>query len=323
MIYTSDSRRIIVASILDSVDQRTKLAGHNRMELLLFRLGSRQVFGINVFKVQEVIQCPPLTSVPNASPVVKGIANMRGRTITVMDLAMCIGKKPIEDENAYIIITEYNRKIQGFLVTMVDRIINVNWDSIMPPPRGTGKSSYMTAVTQVDDELVEIIDVEKVLAEVVGSNDLISDEKSEEISSSHKDINKIMVVDDSSVARNQIKRTLDQMDYECVMAKNGKEALVMLQGWAEEGSVDEHISMIISDVEMPEMDGYTLTTEIRRDPRLQHLYIMLHTSLSGVFNNAMVEQVGADRFIAKFNPDELADGVMAALDEVQRRSSAA
>ena len=312
-----------MASILDSVDQRTKLAGHNRLELLLFHLGGKQVFGINVFKVQEVIQCPPLTLVPNAHHVVRGIANMRGKTITVMDLAMCVGKRPIDDDNAFVIITEYNRKVQGFLVSMVDRIVNVNWDQIMPPPKATGKGSYMTAVTEIDSELVEIIDVEKVLAEVVGTDETISEEVTEAITGSHQTVNKIMVVDDSSVARNQIKRTLDQMDYECVMAKNGAQALQMLKEWAKAGTLDDEISMIISDVEMPEMDGYTLTTEIRRDPKLAHLYILLHTSLSGVFNNAMVDQVGANRFIAKFNPDELANGVMAALDDVQSRSSAA
>jgi two-component system chemotaxis response regulator CheV len=312
-----------VASILDSVDQRTKLAGHNRLELLMFHLGGKQVFGINVFKVQEVIQCPPLTKVPNAHPVVRGIANMRGKTITVMDLAMCVGKKPIDGENAFVIITEYNRKVQGFMVSMVDRIINVNWDQILPPPKATGKGSYMTAVTEIENELVEIIDVEKVMAEVAGTEEAISDEITEAIGKSHKVVNKIMVVDDSSVARNQIKRTLDQMDYECVMAKNGAQALQMLKDWSKAGVLDDEISMIISDVEMPEMDGYTLATEIRRDPKLAHLYILLHTSLSGVFNNAMVEQVGADRFIAKFNPDELANGVMAALEDVQSRSSAA
>ncbi len=312
-----------MASILDSVDQRTKLAGHNRLELLMFHLGGKQVFGINVFKVQEVIQCPPLTRVPNAHPVVRGIANMRGKTITVMDLAMCVGKRPIDEKEAFVIITEYNRKVQGFLVSMVDRIINVNWDQIQPPPKATGKGSYMTAVTEIDSELVEIIDVEKVLAEVVGTDEEISEELSSTISEQRKEVNKILVVDDSSVARNQIKRTLDQMDYECVMAKNGAQALRMLKEWAKAGTLDDEISMIISDVEMPEMDGYTLTTEIRKDPKLAHLYILLHTSLSGVFNNAMVEQVGANRFIAKFNPDELANGVMAALDDVQRRSTAA
>ena len=90
-----------MAGVLDGVDMRTKLAGHNRLELLLFRLGGRQRFGINVFKVQEVIQCPPLTSVPQSHPVVLGIANMRGRTIAVMDLASAIEPAPASLRHDY------------------------------------------------------------------------------------------------------------------------------------------------------------------------------------------------------------------------------
>ncbi|MCB1726817.1 MAG: purine-binding chemotaxis protein CheW, partial [Gammaproteobacteria bacterium] len=117
-----------MAGVLDGVDMRTKLAGHNRLELLLFRLGGRQRFGINVFKVQEVIQCPPLTVVPQSHPVVLGIANMRGKTIAIMDLAMAIGAPALGDpRDRFVIVTEYNRKVQGFLVDSVDRIVNMNW----------------------------------------------------------------------------------------------------------------------------------------------------------------------------------------------------
>ncbi len=149
-----------MAGILGGVDLRTQLAGHNRLELLLFRLGGRQCYGINVFKVQEVIHCPPLTRGPQVHPVVKGITNMRGNTITIMDLSMAIGGPPLEDyEHKFTIITEYNRCVQGFLVDSVDRIINMNWQDILPPPRGAAEETYMTAVTQTGDELIGIIDV--------------------------------------------------------------------------------------------------------------------------------------------------------------------
>jgi len=311
-----------MASLLDSVDQRTRLAGHNRLELLLFRLGGEQIFGINVFKVREVVPCPPLTRMPNANRVVCGIAHMRGRTISVLDMGSAIGHAPVQDPRAcYVIVTEYNRRVQGFLVTAVDRIVNMNWEEILPPPRGSALRSYLTAVTRVDDRLVEIIDVEKVLAEVVGQEVDISDS----VRAGAKDTKptRILVVDDSSVARNQVKRTLEQIGLECILARNGREALQMLVGWAEDGSLAEQIAMVISDVEMPEMDGYTLTTEIRKHPGLQQLYVLLHTSLSGVFNNAMIEKVGANRFIAKFDPDELAGGVIAALEHGEACAAAA
>lgn len=307
-----------MAGLLDSVDMRTQLAGHNRLELLLFRLGGRQQFGINVFKVQEVIQCPPLTKLPNANPVIRGVANMRGKTISVMDLAQAIGMRPVENyQDAFIVIAEYNRTTQGFLVSSVDRIINMNWDDIMPPPKATGRSSYLTAVTKIDNELVEIIDVEQVMSEVTGSMVEVSDSVAGDLSSNSNRVKRILVADDSVVARNQVKRTLEQIGYEAVLAKSGRDALEQLKEMASQGPVEEQIALVISDIEMPEMDGYTLTTELRRDPELKDLYIMLHTSLSGVFNNAMVEKVGANRFIAKFNADELATSVMEAISDIQ------
>ncbi len=294
-----------MSGVLAGVDQRTQLAGHNRMELLLFRLAGRQRYGINVFKVQEVITCPSLTEVPGSSPVVRGIANMRGKTITVMDLSMSIGGPSLGDtENRFVIITEYNRRVQGFLVGSVDRIVNINWDQILPPPKGLTDDSYMTAVTQIDDELVEIIDVEKVMKEVIGGQEEISDGVIDE--AVKEQVQHVLVVDDSSVARKQIKRVLDRLAVETTICNNGKEAYDQLQEWVAEGkNLKQWLSLVISDVEMPVMDGYALTTAIRNNAALQDLHVILHTSLSGVFNQAMIEKVGADAFIAKFEPDEL------------------
>ncbi|MCX8048207.1 MAG: chemotaxis protein CheV [Methylohalobius sp.] len=295
-----------MTSILASVDQRTKLAGHNRMELLLFRLQGNQRFGINVFKVKEVIACPPLTQVPEAHPVMCGLAHLRGRTISILDLALGIGYPPTpRNGSGYVIVTEYNRSIQGFLVGRVDRIINLGWQQILPPPKGAGRNSYLTAVTEFESELIEIIDVEKILQEITGASEEVSAgviESTLETQGQH-----ILVVDDSLVARNQVKRVLDQLGVTATLAKDGEEAWQLLTNWIAEGKdLTQFLSMIISDIEMPRMDGYTLTTKIREHPQTNQLYVLLHTSLSGVFNQAMVEKVGADRFLAKFSPDELA-----------------
>ncbi len=312
-----------MASVMDAVDQRTQLAGHNRLELLTFRLGRRQRFGINVFKIQEVVQCPPLTQIPQAHSVVRGVATMRGKTIPVIDLRMAIGGPPTEKlDGCFMIVTEYNRSVQAFLVSGVERIVNLTWEEILPPPKGAGRNSYLTAVTNIDNELVEILDVEKVLSEVTCASTEVSPEVLENvddlISQQH-----ILVADDSSVARNQIKRTLDQLGIGCTLVNNGREALETLKQWATTG--DERLkklAMLISDIEMPEMDGYTLTTEIRKDPRLEDIFIMLHTSLSGTFNENMVKKVGADRFIPKFKPDELATDVLEFVREVIERKVA-
>ena len=313
-----------MAGILDGVDMRTQLAGHNRLELLLFYLGGRQRYGINVFKVQEVVQCPPLTQVPQAHPVVRGIANMRGKTITIMDLSMAIGGPPLSDyKDKFTIITEYNRKIQGFLVDSVDRIINMNWQDILPPPKGAAEGTYMTAVTQVENELVEIIDVEKVLKEVVGGQDDVSEgiieDRSEDAKPHH-----VLLVDDSSVARKQVTRVLEQMGVEYTACKDGKEAHEQLKSWINEGKdVEEMISLVISDVEMPRMDGYSLTKAIRENPALANLHVILHTSLSGVFNKTMVAKVGANDFLPKWEPDTLAMMVQEHLRQHDEERSAA
>ncbi|MEC4726534.1 chemotaxis protein CheV [Shewanella sp. D64] len=300
-----------MSSILESVNKRTQLVGANRLELLLFKLNGRQRFGINVFKVKEVLQCPPLTSLPKLNPFVKGVAHIRGATISVIDLSAATGGRPIENiDGCFIIISEYNRSIQGFLVRSVERIINMNWEAIMPPPEGSGKYSYLTAVTEIEGELVEILDVEKILDEISPVKTEISQELSESLTIDKEQYFHIMVIDDSAVARKQIIRALEALGLQIDTAIDGKDALNKLTKMAEEmDDVSKEIPLIISDIEMPEMDGYTLTAEIRDNPKLKDIKIVLHTSLSGVFNQAMVEKVGADDFIAKFNPDELAAAV--------------
>ena len=313
-----------MSSVLASVDQRTQLAGHNRLEILMFTLGSNQRFGLNVFKIQEVIKCPPLSVLPHSHPVVRGVATMRGKTIPVLDLSKAIGRRPLADAvGNYVIITEFNRTVQGFLVKAVDRIVNMNWEQILPPPKGAGREHYLTAVTEVDGTMVEIIDVEKVLSEVIGMPENISQEILTSAATAHREGGEqphILVADDSMVARNQIKRTLDQLGISSTLAPDGKKALDLLLQWAEhEPERLSSLTMLISDVEMPEMDGYTLTTKLRGDPRLKDIFVLLHTSLSGVFNNAMVEKVGANQFIAKFKPDFLADAVLKQVEAKHQR----
>lgn len=306
-----------MSSILDSVNQRTQLVGQNRLELLLFRLNSRQRFGINVFKVREVLQCPKLTRMPKLNSLVRGVAHIRGKTISVIDLSMATGGKRIENvENSFIIISEYNRSVQGFLVGSVERIVNTNWDAILPPPQGTGDASYLTAVTEIENELIEILDVEKILNEISPLSTDVSDAVKENLSTVGNENKIIFIADDSSVARNQVKKALMNIGLEIEMAKNGKEALDRLKELAAEtGNINDKVALLVSDIEMPEMDGYTLTAEIRNDPKLAKLKVVLHTSLSGVFNQAMVAKVGADDFLAKFQPDELATSVQQWLEK--------
>ncbi|MDX1392497.1 MAG: response regulator, partial [Rheinheimera sp.] len=206
---------------------------------------------------------------------------------------------------------EYNRHTQGFLVSGVDRIVNTNWDQIMPPPKGAGAGHYLTAVTEIEGKLVQIIDVEKVFAEITPINEDVSEDvKSKATQRDFKDLI-VLVADDSAVARNQVKRALTSIGIQVELVNDGKLALDWLNAKAEElgGDISNKVPLLISDIEMPEMDGYTLTAELKADPKLRNMHVILHSSLSGVFNEAMVKKVGADQFIAKFHPDELVSAV--------------
>jgi len=300
-----------MAGVMDSVNQRTQLVGQNRLELLLFRLAGTQLYGINVFKVKEVLQCPKLTILPRLNPVVRGVAHIRGGTLPIIDLNKATGGPGLDDlSTAFVIITEYNYRVQGFLVRSVERIVNMNWSDIHPPPRGTGRDHYLTAVTRVDDMMVEIIDVEKILAEVVPTVETITEGVIDDATHPEALARKVLIVDDSSVARKQVMRCLQEVGVEVVALNDGRQALNWLRDLVETGAGVSDLLMMVSDIEMPEMDGYTLTAEVRNDSRMAGLHILLHTSLSGVFNQAMVKKVGADDFLAKFKPDELAQRVI-------------
>jgi two-component system chemotaxis response regulator CheV len=277
-------------------------------------LNSRQVFAINVFKVREVIKVPPLTKMPGSHHHITGVASLRGVSVPVIDLRAAIGFPPsrLDNQEENLIITEYNRTVQGFLVGQVRNIINTAWTEIQPPPKTAGRANYLTAITQIKDskgsEIVEIIDVEKVLAQIIDYDISISEGVLDNNLVNEMVGRNVLIVDDSSTARSQVKGTLSQLGLNIIECRDGLEALNLLKSWSDEGkNVVEELLLMITDAEMPEMDGYKLTHEVRSDPRMKDLYITLNTSLSGSFNEAMVEKVGCDRFISKFQPDLLVE----------------
>lgn len=297
-----------MAGLLDTVDARTQLVGENRLELLMFKLRRGQLFAINVFKVQEVQMMPKLTLIPQRHPVVCGVTHVRGQTIPVIDLSKAIGMKPLDNpEDCNIIIAEYNMTVQAFMVKSVDRIVNMNWEEIMPPPKGAGRNHFLTAITKVDNSLVEIIDVEKVLAQLL---DYRTDVSESVLDHSIKEMAKgmeVLLVDDSMTGLSQAKSTLECLGLKVTCCSDGSKALRLLKNLISKGvNIYDKFALLVTDAEMPEMDGYRLTTEVRNDPHMKDLFIILHTSLSGSFNNAMTKKVGCDHFLSKFQPDELA-----------------
>ena len=305
-----------MSTILASVNQRTQLVGENRLELLMFKLGTRHTFALNVFKIREVITLPKVNQLPGSHPSIKGVINNRGKSIPIIDLRASINMPGCADdyETKNVIITEYNRSVQGFLIGQIVNIVNTYWNEIQPPPSTAGKNHFLTAITRVKngdkEDLVEIIDVEKVLADIIEYDVQISPELLESEITDKLNGQQVLVVDDSSVARKQIRDTLAQVGITTIEQDNGKRALDLLRSWADEGVIiDEKILMMFTDAEMPEMDGYRLTSEIRQDDRMKDLYIALNTSLSGNFNQAMVDKVGCNKLISKFQPNKLVEVV--------------
>ena len=297
-------------ALLESVERHTRLAGHNRVAMLLFRLGDAQLFGINVFKVREVLRRPPLERMPGAHDLIAGSCDYRGQTIAVIDLAAALGYPPLRDvASAHLLVTEFSRSVQGFLVADLKHMVHCDGAALVAPEPALGFGSRVNAITRVDGALVAVVDVEHVLASIHGTPGELSAHMLRAVGGHPMHPRRALVVDDSLVARRQIEGVFRQMGIECVMAEDGVKALEKLE---ELCAVDpaERVQLVVSDIEMPQMDGYALTRAIRETPALRGLKVVLHSSISGMFNEAMVKEVAADRFIAKFQPDLLAQAVL-------------
>ena len=289
----------------------------NRLELLLFYLGGKRRFAINVLKVKEVIPCPPLHQLPSPNANVLGVAEMRGVTLPIIDMAKAISStnRILSEEQiaqGSVITTEISRSHQGFWISGVDKIVLCDWQNISPPAHGTGVSNYTTGVTLIDDELVQLIDIEKVLGEVLG----IETAHTEELNISQSKLEAvygklIMIVDDSSMAMKQTISELERLGLQHITAYDGKAALKILTDYQNgHPHTMEPIDMIISDIEMPEMDGYTFVTNLRQLSKFKHIHVLMHTSLNGIMNMQKAIASGADDVLTKFAPDELVEKIV-------------
>lgn len=282
---------------------------NNRQGMLLFHLMGPQRFAIATLKVREIVPMQNLTQLPHSHGAVLGAATLRGETLAVVDLARAIGyPAPTAEERkqCHIIITEFSRRKTGFVVRNIDRIHEVDWREIAPPPRSLGRNAYITGVLRINEHLVEIIDIERVLEEIEpqkARGQLVVDEQLRETLARKG----VMLVDDSRVARKQIASALDAHKVPYFMANDGEEALHFLEQMANEGSP---IGIIVSDIEMPRMDGYHLTEAVRRDPKLRGAYIILHTSLSSQISLDRAQEIGANEALTKFEADELLTAII-------------
>ena len=290
------------SGMLDAVDARTSLAGSNKMEILLFSIGSNEVFGINVFKVKEVTRGVRITKTPNMPNGVDGIVSLRGHVMPVLNLSRFMNLGDPGQQNV-MMVAEYNRHVLGFLVKDVDRIIRVDWDKVRAAEgMMSGNSHLITAITELPNgTLVSILDVEQIMASAFGEAVVGEVEK---VEGGHE--KSVFFVDDSSVARKKIAEVLDKMGVKNIQAHNGLEAWGRLKGLADTAynagkDLHDQVQVILVDAEMPEMDGYVLTQHIKSDRRFDNIPVVMHSSLSSEANRSMGKRVGVDYYVAKFD----------------------
>ena len=306
-----------MSDLLRRIDARTKLAGANKLEILLFTLGTDQMsgrketFGINVFKVREVMRIPEITRAPEMPASVEGMVSLRGVLVPVIDLAKYIGIST-DTPPSIMIVTEYNGQTQGFLVGEVDTILRIDWSEMkVPPPMLTAQmGGLVTAVSELQDKrLVMMLDVEKILSDTTNIDDSHLFEVLEPIGRPDRTV---FYADDSSVARSQVARTLEAIGVKGIAAINGKQAWEDLQKIAAQAdmagrAVTDYVQLVLTDVEMPEMDGYVLTKNIKSDPRFKGIPVLMHSSLSTDSNKNIGISVGVDEYVPKFEPHRLAE----------------
>ena len=315
-----------MSNVLKEVDERSRLAGTNKFELLLFRLGvdpggRNEIFGINVFKVREALVMPAITAMPGAPRHVLGVANIRGQIVPVIDLPAVVGCTP--KALNILIVTEYERSVQGFAVEEVDEITRLDWSRVLSA-EANAVGGMVTSIARLDGDdaqqsrLALVLDVEKVLRDVLPSR--VPEVNTAQIGQglSLPPGSVILAADDSFVARSQIEKVLQALHVPYVMTKTGKEAWEKLQSMANDARAEglepkDKVAAVLTDLEMPEMDGFTLTKTIKSDARFAHIPVVIHSSLTGQANEDHAHSVGAEGYVAKFVAHELAAALRKAM----------
>ena len=277
--------------------------------LLLFQLNLTQKFAIGTLKVQEIVPSTRLYALPHSHPMVMGAATLRGRTIPIIDMAGAVGYKAItaeEYDTCNIIITDCSRQVVGFLVRSIDKIMTCDWKDIYAPDSSLGINTYTTGILEVEKKLVQVMDVERLLA------DIYPEEEYDIPQFSHAELDElrsknILVVDDSMVARHQLGTALETAGIHFQVCKNGQDALDMMEASYNEG---HPIDVLVSDIEMPGLDGYEVAFEVRSTPNFSSTYIILHTSLASEISADRAHQIGADEALTKFDASELLQAIL-------------
>ncbi|KQV40049.1 chemotaxis protein [Massilia sp. Root335] len=307
-------------SVQQEVDERSNLTGTNKFELLLFRLGGdasgehSELFGINVFKIREIVAMPTITKVAGAPDHVLGVVNLRGQIIQVLDLPGIAGVTPKTGLNI-MLVTEFARTTQAFAVESVEEIVRLDWTQVMSAEKSAG-SGMVTSIARLEAfdgqpaRLAQVLDVETILRNLNPESEGENIEQAVGAKMKLKPGAVILAADDSVVARALIEQGLDAMGLPFVMTKSGKECWDQLNhiaaaAEAEGKTVHDKVALVLTDLEMPEMDGFTLTRNIKSNARFGNMPVVIHSSLSGTTNEEHVKNVRADAYVAKFSAEDL------------------
>jgi two-component system chemotaxis response regulator CheV len=316
----------MMKSVQQEVDERSNLTANNKFELLLFRLGvdahgdRAELFGINVFKIREIVAMPEITAVAGSLPHVLGVVNLRGQIIQVLDLPAIAGCTPKTGLNI-MLVTEFARTTQAFAVESVEDIVRLNWNQVMTA-EGSTVGGMVTSIARIEDgentRLAQVLDVETILRRMNPSDTPDVDPGTIGPKLELREGTVVLVADDSMVARAMIEQGLTALGADFIMVKSGKEAWDKLNqlndACEKEGkAITDKVALVLTDLEMPEMDGFTLTRSIKQSPKFGALPVVIHSSLSGTTNEDHVKSVGADAYVAKFNTDDFADAIRRAL----------
>lgn len=308
--------RIVMKTVQQEVDERSNLTGSNKFEMLLFRLGGdangerNELYGINVFKIREIVAMQPITQIAEAHPHMMGVVNLRGQVIPVINLSAVMGCHATQGLNI-LLVTEFARTTQAFAVESVEEIVRMAWHDVLAPSVTTS-TARVSGIARVDGNvpdtrLAQVLDVETILRDISG-NGIEAPAQRNRIPIKPGSV--ILAADDSVVARAMLEQTLESIGAPYIMTKSGKEAWERLQALydaatAEGKPITDRVALVLSDLEMPEMDGFTLTRNIKSDPRLRNLPVVIHSSLSGTANELHISNAGADAYVAKFQAEEL------------------
>ncbi|MCG6217753.1 chemotaxis protein [Vibrio furnissii] len=290
--------------------------------MLMFTLNmQKQLFAIGTLKVREIVPYLPMTQIPYSHHHVVGTVTIRDMTVPVIDMAAAIGFRPIapqEYKQCYLIVTDCLRTVVAFMVRGIEKIIECDWRAIESAPPTTGHNVFVTGITRYQEQIVQLLDVELLLSKIYPQYEstkvpMLTDIERERL----KALN-ILLVDDSSIARKQLADALDRINIPYQICKNGLEAAELMKQRANE---NQAIDILVSDIEMPGLDGYELAFEVQNDPKLSHAYCILHTSLSSEICVDRAHQVGAHEALENFNATELIEAMLRGAKKLEAQNT--